>query len=896
MRRDDTRWFRALLRLFPSEFRGDFGRQMVDDFRELHEDAAARSGQDGIRRLWLRTVGDVLRRAPQEHVDVLRRDASHAIRILRRRPASTATVVASIAIGIGLNAALFTVVRGVLWQSLPFADSDRLVRVVEVDPAFPDRFPHLTPGDFVDLREQTRGFSGIAAGQSNIQTIVEPGEPEELAGIMVSEQYFETLGARLALGRSFTDAEYAAANIDFSASAVAGRLEERANGQPLAHSVIMISHQLWQRRFLGRPDVVGQQLRLASGVMVEIVGVMGPEMRAIAPAVGVPPEWWMPRAPSRTGRGNTLETVARLAPGQSLEGARAELATVGASIAAAFPAAKPDRTFRAIPLLEMVVKDVRSQFMFLLGAALCVLLVTCVNVVHLFLANAAGRRVELATRVALGATRGALIRQTLTESAVLAGIGGASGLLLAVWALPLLQSIAPPGIPRLNEIQVDWWTYAFGAAAAIAVALFCGVAASLPLTTLYPWRALGNARSGSMLQGRRVRKVLAVGEIAVALVLVVASMLMVRTMRALQTQDLGFNPHGVIAAALPRPARPPLDAGALAFSRAAEVQVIEAVTQLPGVLAAGVGGSPLGMMIGLGGVTLPGDSRELPMVGLTPVSVGYFEALGVRLKEGRLFTPDDRAGAPVVAIVAESTARKFWPSTSLGPGPRRSVIGETMILPANGPVQVVGVIADMAEWGLETKVGGIYLPHVQSFYVTPPRMLIKTDRDPQTLVPAIKTIVRRVNPENPFPDVTPLQAEIDRATAPRRFVLRLIGIFSLLGLALAMIGIYGVLAESVAERVPEIGVRMALGARPADVMTLVLRQGLWIVAVGVTIGLTGAVLVTRQMTALLFGVGTLDPLAYAAACAVLIAAAFAACAIPARRAVALDPVVALRTE
>ena len=418
---------------------------------------------------------------------------------------------------------------------------------------------------------------------------------------------------------------------------------------------------------------------------------------------------------------------------------------------------------------------------------------------------------------------------------------------------------------------------------------------------LVPWKSLGNARSGSTLQGRRIRGVLAVGEIAVALVLVVASMLMVRTMRALLTQDLGFNPQGVISATLPRPARPPLDADALAPVHDAEVQVIEAVTQLPGVMMAGVGGSPLGLAMGVAGVTLPGDPRELPTVGFAPVSVGYFEALGVRLKEGRLFTSEDRAGAPMVAIVGESTARKFWPSTSLRSGPSRSAVGQTLLLPANRPpatrpVQVVGVIADMTEWGLEMKVGGIFVPHVQSSYVTPGRMVIKTDRDPQTLVPAIKAIVRRVNPEHPFPDVTPLQAEIDRATAPRRFVLRLIGMFSFLGLALAVIGIYGVLAESVAERVPEIGVRIALGARPADVVTLIMRQAVWMVAVGLGLGLAGAVLVSRQMSALVFGVGTLDPLSYAAACAMLATAALAACAIPARRAVALDPVVALRTE
>jgi putative ABC transport system permease protein len=269
------------------------------------------------------------------------------------------------------------------------------------------------------------------------------------------------------------------------------------------------------------------------------------------------------------------------------------------------------------------------------------------------------------------------------------------------------------------------------------------------------------------------------------------------------------------------------------------------------------------------------------------VSVGYFEALGVRLKEGRLFTQDDSARAPLVAIVCESTAQKFWPS--------RSAIGETMVLPANGPTQVVGVIADMAETP-EMKVGGIFVPHVQSSYVTLPRMLIRTDRDPQALVPAIKAIVQRVNPEHPFPDVVPLQAEIDRATAPRRFVLRLIGLFSILGLALAIIGIYGVLAESVAERVPEIGVRIALGAQPGNVVALIVRQGIWMIAIGIGLGLAGAVAVSRQMTAMVFGVGTLDPLSYLAASVMLALAGLAACTIPARRAASLDPVVALRSE
>ena len=345
---------------------------------------------------------------------------------------------------------------------------------------------------FADLREQTHEFDAVAAGGYTSQTIVEPGEPEQLPGMMVTEGFFETLGARPVLGRTFTSADYAASGaIDYQNPAIATRLNQRANGQPLAASVIVISHALWHRRFLGRADVVGQKLRLASGVTAEIVGVMGPEMAAVAPAFGVPPEWWMPQTPRRSlRRGQSLDVVGRLAAGRSLESARAELAAIGANVAAASPSSNPARLFRAIPLLDTFVKDVRSQLTFLFGAVLCVLLVTCVNVVHLFLANTAGRRVELATRVALGATRANLMRQTLTESALLAAVGGAGGLILAVSALPLLVSLAPAGIPRLHEIDVDWTTFVFAAAISAGVALLCGVAASLPLTMVKPWRAL----------------------------------------------------------------------------------------------------------------------------------------------------------------------------------------------------------------------------------------------------------------------------------------------------------------------------------------------------------------------------------------------------------------------
>jgi predicted permease len=364
-------------------------------------------------------------------------------------------------------------------------------------------------------------------------------------------------------------------------------------------------------------------------------------------------------------------------------------------------------------------------------------------------------------------------------------------------------------------------------------------------------------------------------------------MLMVRTMRSLAAIDLGFNPDHVVSADMPMPF-PPLQAG-LENARAIEAAAIEEVKRLPGVLTAGVGGNPLWLSMGTTGLTIPGDPRRLGMVGVSPVGAGYFDALGARLIAGRFFGPQDRPGSPNVAILSEAAAHSFWPGGS--------AVGRTLLLEST-PLEIVGVIANIRGWEFDEgdSGSGLFVVNNQSQYFGVDKMIIKTAGDPQSLVPAIKSIVRRVNPQQPFPGVEPLQDRIDLRTAPRRFILRIVGLFSVLGLLLAVIGIYGVLAESVAERVPEIGVRMALGAAESDVMKLILGQAAWIVVCGLAIGLAGALLLHDQMKAMVFGVRTLDPLAYAVACAVLVVAAMAACAIPARRAAKLDPVVALRTE
>jgi putative ABC transport system permease protein len=320
----------------------------------------------------------------------------------------------------------------------------------------------------------------------------------------------------------------------------------------------------------------------------------------------------------------------------------------------------------------------------------------------------------------------------------------------------------------------------------------------------------------------------------------------------------------------------------------AEAASIREVGRLPGVRSVGVGGSPMGLLPRLSGVTLPGDSREFPPIAMQPISVGYLETLTARLMGGRLFTVDDRRGSPTVVILSVSAARILWGSANL--------VGQTIVLPATGPVRVVGVVADMAARGLETKSAEIFIPHLQSPYVAGGTMLVKAASDPTNIVPAIKAIVRRVNPEQPFPEVVSLADQVDRTLATRRFVLQIVGIFSLLGLALAMIGVYGVVAESQAQRVAEFGVRIALGAGTADLLALVLRQGALILAVGLAFGVFGAGLLRHYMDTIVFGVGTLDLLSYLAACAALVLVASAACAVPARRAARIDPASALKME
>jgi len=865
-----NRLFRLLLKLFPAEFRGDFGDNMAADFDDQRRDVEGHTG--AVRALWARTILDLLRRAPREHLDVLSRDAMYALRMLRRHPAASATAIVSLAIGIGLNSAVYSVVAGVLWRSLPLADSNRIVTVGSVTRSGKEA-GFVTAKSFLDLQQRARSVDRIAAAAFRPTTVVEPGEPAQVGCMGVSAGFFELLGVAPFLGRTFTQEDYD--------GALAMRATTDKTSLGPSSPTVVISRELWQRRFGGNANVVGTDMRVTDGQRLRIIGVMGRELEAVGHAM--PAQCWYAQIPQEAhGSWMPYLVLAHLAPGKSIDEANAELAVIGGNLGTDFFTNEP-RTLQAATLLDRAVGRVRTQLTFLYGAVVCVLLVTCANVVNLFIAHAAGRRDELATRVALGASRARLVRQLLTESLVVSLIGGALGFVLALRGVPVLLSLAPADLPRLKEIGVDWVTLGFTLAVSLAVGVLCGILASL--STRVPSRTLfGAAQAATTLRAIRIRRAVTVCEVALALMLAIAASLMVRTLAALNAIDLGFNPRSVVSADLQARGTD------LAASQDMHSAIAERVRALPGVRAAGVGVGPLLGGMGIGGLRLPADTRVFDNVRVDAVSPGYFEALGARLLEGRFFEPRDavRSG-PAVILVNKTASREFWKGSS--------AVGKTVIINNSEHLPVIGVIDDIRISSLDKEPGpAIYQLNNQTRNFMANSMMIRVDGNSQALVPQIRAIIRSIDRDAPFAGVQPLQTRIDRALAPRLFVLRIIGLFSIIGLILAVVGVYGVLAEFVIQRVPEMGIRIAFGATRADVLGLVLGQGARLVSIGLVLGLGSAVLLRSAMTTMVYGVRTSDPLTYAGACGVLFAATIAACAVPARRAARLDPVVALRSE
>ena len=866
--------FGWLLRLFPAEFRGDFGNEMAADFQDQRADAAV-AGRRSVARLWARTLVDVARRVPLEHLDVLRRDAGYALRLLRRRPAFAATVVLTLAIGVGLNTAVFSVVSGVLLRDLPLPNGERVVRLVQVEATAPGDLQDTSSADFLDWQTRTKTLDALALStlSSPGTLITKDGDPETIAGLVVTERFFDIIGATPALGRTFTADEYRN-----------GTMLNRFETSP---SVAILSHALWREHFGGRSDVVGTTFRVG-GRMFEVVGVMPAEldMRGVARFPGA--RYWLPGRPNTAGamssrRNRGATAIARLAPGVSRQQAQAEFDAISRALADAYPE-DAGWSVKVVSPLESVVTTVRTGLWLLSAAAFCVLLIAAANVTNLLLAHASGRRLELATRAAIGATRAHLVRQLLTEGLVLSGLGGALGIALAYWSVPALIALAPDTVPRLDEIAVDGRVFAFALVTSVSVGIACGLAAALSLDRRGLDTAIRSGRLDARSHGRRFRQGLTVAQVALALLLVVAAGLLVRTVRALGALELGFDPHNVISVSASPDRRKVGDIGGMTAFNAA---LIEQVRQLPRVVALGTGPEPLRPATGSAVSASPDVDGE--MIEVNPVTPGYLRALRSRLILGRLFEEADQTGNAALAIVSESAARHFWP----GANP----IGQPLFMNRGAQPTVVGVVADIRRSGLEGEFSPtVYILQTQSTHLGITSILIRTEGNPRDIVPAVRGALKRLDPEAPLGGVRTLEELIDGEMAPRRFMLRLVGLFSMLALGLAMLGIYGVLAESVAQRVPEIGVRMALGADRRAVIGLVLSQGAWMVGVGVALGAAAAYAFRDVMSSFVFGVPTSDGLTFTTACAGVLLAALIASSLPARRAASVDPVVALRQE
>ena len=864
--------FGWLLRLFPAEFRGDFGKEMAADFQDQRADAAA-AGRRSVARLWARTLVDVARRVPAEHLEVLRRDAGYALRLLRRRPGFAGTVVLTLAIGIGLNTAVFSVVSGVLLRALPLPNGDRVVRLAAVESASPDNFQNTSSADFLDWQAQAKTVDALALSTfSPGMLLAENGEPEMAAGLVVTEGFFDIIGAVPAMGRTFSADEYRD-----------GTMLNRFDTRP---GVAILSHALWRERFGGRSNVVGTAFS-AGGRRFEVVGVMHPELDMRGVSTFPNARYWLPGRPNTEGvmssrRNRAVTAIARLAPGVSRQQAQAEFDVISRALADAYPE-DAGWSVKVVSPLESVVTAVRIQVWLLGAAAFCVLLIGAANVTNLLLAHASGRRLELATRIAIGATRGHLVRQLLTESLVLSVLGGALGVALAYWAVPLLVTLAPDTVPRLGEIAVDDRVLAFATVTSVGVGIACGLAAALSMDRRSLSAAMRSSGIHARSHARRFRQGLTVAQVALALVLVVAAGLLVRTVRALDAVELGFDPYNVISVGASSDDR---RGGGIGGITAFNAALIEQVRQLPGVVALGTGPTPLSPATGTAVSASPDVNGE--MIEVNPVTPGYLRALRSRLIRGRLFEEADQTGEAALAIVSESAARHFW----RGANP----IGQPLFM-NRGESTVVGVVADIRRSGLE---GGfsptVYILQTQSSNLGINTLLIRTEGDPHAIVPAVRGALKRLDPNAPLGGVRTLEELIDGEMAPRRFMLRLVGLFSVLALGLAMLGIYGVVAESVAQRVPEIGVRMALGADRRAVMRLILSQGAWMAGVGVALGAAAAYASRDVMSSFVFGVPTSDGLTFTAACAGVIVAALVACSLPARRAASVDPVVALRHE
>jgi putative ABC transport system permease protein len=803
----------------------------------------------------------------------LLQDLRYGARMLLKNPGFTLIAVVTLALGIGANTAIFSVVNAVLLRPLPFPESDRLLRLYEQEAysTLPGERLEVAPANFLDWQRQSQTLAGMAAWGNEEQALADQDGAEPVVAAFVTANFFSVLGVNPLHGRSFTSAE----------------------DQPGREAVALLSYGLWQRRFGGDANLVGRQVDL-DGSRYTVVGIMPTGFQYPREA-----EIWTPLALSanqtQMREAHFLQVIARRRPEASLSQVRAEMATIAQRLAEQYPATNKKWTINALPLLEDEVGQARPMLLLLLGAVGLVLLIACANVSGLLLARGAARQTEITIRAALGASRFRIVRQLLTENALLGALGGGLGLLLALWVTDALLALSPAELPRVQAVSVDLYVLTFTLLLTLLAGLLVGLIPALQAARFNLQGALkegGRGASGSPLRQRSLGALVS-AEIALALALLTGAGLLLNSFLRLQRVELGFQTLNALTVEVNLPSAQysveELRARRLNFYQ----QVIERLKSLPGVVSVGA----------IESLPLSGDQRawtfrkegqnlapsERPVAGFQVATADYFRALGMQLRRGRAFTEADRDGAPQVMIVNESFARRFYPN--------EDPLGGRIIIRNRTEVrEIIGVVNDIRHFGPgKDPVPEMYVPYNQ-FAIGAVPLVVRTNADPEALIGAVRKEIRTVDREVAISKIRTMTQMMSATLATRRFALLLLGIFAAAALLLAALGVYGVMAYAVTQRTHEFGIRMALGAQTRDVMKLVIKQGLRLAVTGVAVGLLAAWALTRWLTDWLYGVSATDPLTFAVITLLFMAVVLVACWLPARRATKVDPMIALRCE